>query len=374
MGLVALRANDLCSYQGAIEARGVIPSLLIVDDEPAARRLAGRILRTRYDLAYAGDVAEARQVLARSAVELLVCDINLPGASGLELAEHVRSERPDIGIVLVTGYDDPALAERAFESGVYGYLVKPYRSGDLLITVAGALRRRALEQEARAYRLGLERSLAEKAGETSRMARLLESSAESLERSRLEIAHRLGMAVKLRDGVTGDHIQRLSVYSELLARVLGLEEEMVERIGPAALMHDIGKIAIPDRILLKPGPLTAEERREMQRHPDIGREMLSGSEAPLLKLAATVAWTHHEKWDGTGYPRGISGEQIPIGGRIVAVADVYDALTRDRPYRSAVSEEEALGIMHEGRGSHFDPEVLDAFASTLPVGDGSTNG
>src|SRR4051812_7525246 len=158
----------------------MIPSLLIVDDEPAARRLAGRILRTRYDLAYAANAAEARQLLARSPVELLLCDVNLPGEPGSELPESLSSEFPDVAVVLTTDYDDPALAERAFEHGVFGYLLKPYRSGDLLVTVAGALRRRRLEQEARAYRVGLERSHAERVGDASRMVRMLESSEESL--------------------------------------------------------------------------------------------------------------------------------------------------------------------------------------------------
>src|SRR5205823_8184418 len=136
--------------------------------------------------------------------------------------------------------------------------------------------------------------LADQMGEATRIERLLETSEERLERARLEMAHRLGMAVELRDGVTGDHIQRLSVYCELLARALSLEERLIERIGPAALMHDVGKIAIPDRILLKPGPLTPSERAEMERHAEIGREMLSGSEAPLLRLAESIAWTHRE--------------------------------------------------------------------------------
>jgi putative two-component system response regulator len=332
----------------------VNPLLLVVDDEPAAQRLAGRILRGPYALEFASNNSEARALLDRWSFELILCDINMPGESGLQLTQEMATERPDLAVVLVTGVDDPQLAEASFERGAYGYLVKPYRPGDLLITVAGALRRRALEAEARAYRLRLERNLADKMGEATR----------------LEMAHRLGMAVELRDGVTGEHIQRLSRYCELLARALQLETNLVERIGPAALMHDVGKIAIPDRILLKPGPLTPGEREEIQRHPDIGRQMLSGSEAPLLKLAESIAWTHHEKWDGSGYPRGLRDDEIPIGGRIAAVADVYDALTRDRPYRAAMPEDEALEVMLEARGRHFDPEILDVFIHTLPVRQG----
>jgi len=139
------------------------------------------------------------------------------------------------------------------------------------------------------------------------------------------------------------------------------------RIGPAALMHDVGKIGVSDRVLLKPGPLTSAERREMERHPDVGRDILSGSEAPLLQLAEVIAWTHHEKVDGSGYPRGLRGDEIPLAGRITAVADVFDALTRDRPYRAAMPVESALRIMVDGRGSHFDADVLDAFLASVPV-------
>ena len=183
----------------------------------------------------------------------------------------------------------------------------------------------------------------------------------SLRRSHEETIRRLSRAAEFRDDETGAHIERMSHYCELIAARLGLEPELRERLRIASPMHDVGKIGVADAILLKPGPLDADQRAEMQRHPDIGYGILAGSGAELLDLAATIAWTHHEHFDGSGYPRGLAGEEIPLEGRIAAVADVFDALTSDRVYRAAFSCDEAFVIMRAERGSQFDPCVLDAF-------------
>jgi cyclic di-GMP phosphodiesterase len=345
------------------------PSLLVLDDEAAARSVAGRILEPHYDTQFAADTQEARGKLISGLVDLVLCDINLPGESGMDLIESLLAHEEDaLAVVVVTGEDSPELAERAFELGAYGYLVKPYRRGDLLITVSNALRRHRLEQQARAYRRELEHDVAVKGLETERMRMTLRRAEQSLERSRIETVHRLSLAVEMRDQVTADHVVRMGAYCEELCRRLEIEQEMCDLIAPAATMHDIGKIGISDSILLKKGgPLTEDEREEMQRHVEIGREILHGSESPILQLAESVAWTHHEKVDGSGYPRGLRGEEIPIEGRVAAVADVFDAITRDRPYREAMSLPDAVAFMAEGRGTHFDPEILDAFMSELPA-------
>jgi cyclic di-GMP phosphodiesterase len=342
-------------------------SLLIVEDEPAGRAIAGRILQSHYDVDFAADTTEARGKLLSGLVDLLLCDIHLPGESGMELVQTVLC-RPDdeVAVVMITGEDSPELADRAFELGAYGYLVKPYRRGDLLITVSNALRRRELELQGRAYQRELEQDVMMRGLETERVRQRLRRSEQSLERSRLETVHRLAMAVELRDQVTGHHLSRMGTYCEELSRRLGLPEDMCESIEVAAQMHDVGKIAVPDHILLKVGPLTDEERTQMQTHAEIGRQMLHGSESPLLQLAESIAWTHHEKLDGSGYPRGLKGAEIPIEGRIAAVADVFDALTRDRPYRKAMSVPDAVDLLLEGRGSHFDPRVLDGFLAGTP--------
>jgi putative two-component system response regulator len=341
--------------------------ILVVEDDALARTLAGRILEDRYEVDFAADAHEARGKLIGGLVDLLLCDIFLPGENGMDLVETVLAREDRIAVVMVTGSDDPALVDRAFELGAYGYLVKPYRSGDLLITVSNALRRRQLEIDARAHKLHLEQEVIAKGLEAERFRQLLRHSEESLEASRLETVHKLGLAVEMRDQVTGHHLSRMGVYCEEIARRLELAGRTCESIALAAQMHDIGKIAVPDNILLKEGPLTAEEREQMQTHAEIGRKILQGSESPLLQLAESIAGTHHEKFDGSGYPRGLSGEEIPIEGRIAAVADVFDALTRDRPYRRAMPMAEAAAIMAAGRDSHFDAHVLDVFMSEVPV-------
>ncbi|MFT4048476.1 MAG: HD domain-containing protein [Solirubrobacterales bacterium] len=193
----------------------------------------------------------------------------------------------------------------------------------------------------------------------------LERSENALTHSQTETIMRLSMAVETRDQETGDHIERMGRYCQLLAQKIGWSDERCELLRVASPLHDVGKIAIPDAILLKPGALTPEERDEMEKHAEIGHEILAGSDSPLLDLAARIALSHHEQWDGSGYPNGLKGEEIPVEGRIAAIADVFDALTSDRIYRPAMTVERALAIMSEGRGSHFDPELLDVFFDSI---------
>jgi putative two-component system response regulator len=351
----------------ALRARGIRARLLIVEDDLLARTLASEILRPHYDVDLAENAQEARAKLIGGFPDLLLCDIYMPGESGLDLAEWVLSkEGNEVAVVMVSGADGTETVERALELGAYGYLVKPYRRGDLLITVSSALRRRQAELRARSYLHELEQDVISRSLETERMRQLLRRSEESLERSRLETVHKLSLAVEMRDQVTGHHLSRMGAYCEQLAERLELEDEIRETIALAAQMHDIGKIAIPDNILLKPGPLTQTERITMETHAEIGRQILHGSESPLLQLAESIAWTHHEKFDGSGYPRRLGGDHIPIEGRVATVADVFDALTRDRPYRRAMPLDEATAVMAEGRESHFDPDVLDAFMAEIP--------
>jgi cyclic di-GMP phosphodiesterase len=336
--------------------------LLIVDDDPAERSVAGQVLGRDYELEFASDATEARGKLISGLVDLLLCDIHLPGESGMDLIRWLLArDEEDLAVIAVAEEDSPQLAAEVFEVGAYGYLVKPCRDGELRITVDGALRRRALDRRTRDHQRGLERDVIMKGLEAERMRQLLQSSEEQLERSRFETVHKLSLAVELRDQVSGRELSRMGGYCEDLARRLGLDDEICDRIGVAAQMHDIGKIAVSDSILLKDGPLTDDERAQMEMHTEIGRRILQGSESPVLQLAEAIAWTHHEKFDGTGYPRGLSGDLIPIEGRIAAVADVFDSLTRARPYRPAVPLPEAMEMMADGRGGHFDPDVLDAF-------------
>jgi putative two-component system response regulator len=332
--------------------------VLVVEDDDQTRAVLGRILE-RAGHAWVGAQAadEARRRLGECEFALLVTDMSMPGESGLKLVEHALAEYPETAAIMVTGMDDPKLARAAVELGAYGYIMKPFTASEVTIAVANALRRRRLEIENRAYREALEEIV------RARTA-ALERSARQLKLTREQTVRRLSRAVEYRDEETGGHTERMSRYCAVLAQRAGLDAESIRMASP---MHDVGKVAIPDYILLKPGELDPDERREMQRHTEIGRELLSGSGSALLELAATIAWTHHERFDGTGYPRGLAGSAIPIEGRAAAIADVFDALTSDRPYRRAFSVEAALQMMREERGRHFDPELLDLFLDAIDV-------
>jgi putative two-component system response regulator len=207
--------------------------------------------------------------------------------------------------------------------------------------------------------------LRELEGEVQQSSSQLHRALSELEIAQAETVRRLSMAVEFRDEDTGAHIERIGRFSRLLAEQAGREAEFCERLSHAAPLHDVGKVAIPDAILLKPGPLTPEERAIVETHAEEGHRLLRGSSSRILDLAASIALSHHEKWDGSGYPRGLAGEEIPVEGRIVAIADVFDALTSDRVYRRAFSVEQAVAMMREQRGSHFDPILLDAFLEVL---------
>lgn len=331
--------------------------VLIVDDEAQVRRLMGRILSgDGYRCALAGSVSEARELLEAERFQLAICDISLGAASGLDLAAEIRASSPDTAILMATAKNEPALAALATGIGAYGYMVKPFTADELRIDVANALYRRQLEAENRRHREQLSAIVFERTAE-------LRSTVAELEGSRRETIHRLSKAVETRDTETGSHIERIGELAAAIGQRLGLDSTQVELLRIASPMHDVGKIGVSDRILRKPGKLSEDEWREMQRHTEIGYEILSGSETEPLDLAAEIALTHHERMDGSGYPRGLGDDEIPLEGRIAAAADVFDALITNRVYRPAFGVEEAIEIMREGRGSQFDPEPLDALLS-----------
>jgi putative two-component system response regulator len=312
--------------------------ILIVDDDAENLRLLGRILeRSGYRCTKTLDPGLARAALGIAPFDLIVCDVNLPGESGLDLIADVLPVYRHMAAVMVSGLNDVALANRALASGAYGYIVKPFTPNDVLMGVLGALshRRRALDAD------------------------------ERVSAAHEETIRRLSIAVEARDHETSAHVSQMSAYSYQLARELGLAPERCTLIRTASVMHDIGKIGVPDRILLKPGALDDDERAEMQEHAELGYRIMAGSSAELLQLAATIAWTHHERFDGSGYPRGLAGNAIPLEGRVAAVADVFDALTRDRVYRPRVPRSEAIDMIRESRGSHFDSDIADAFLGML---------
>jgi putative two-component system response regulator len=294
----------------------------------------------------------------------------MPGESGIELLAHIRSDQPDAAVVMVTGEDDMGLAMTAIEQGAFGYLVKPVGAGELLINVANALHRRTLELEGRRLMRALRTSAAEREAQLQEAMADLHRSESKVWMSQAETIFRLARVVEFRDEETGHHLQRMSAYCETLAHALGLAADYAEQLRLASQLHDVGKVAVPDTILLKRGKLTAEEFDVIKTHAEIGYKMLAGSTSEVVQLGARIARSHHERWDGGGYPSGLAGEEIPAEGRIAALADVFDALTSDRVYRPAFPLRTAVEMMREQRGAHFDPHMLDAFMDTLPELEG----
>jgi putative two-component system response regulator len=327
--------------------------ILIVDDEPTITRLvAQRLAGKGYACATCVSAAQAIELIGAGEFVLVISDINMPGMSGIELLASVKRSRPEIAFIMLTGIDDHATAVRSLELGAFGYIVKPFEANELYINVSNALRRRELELERDQYEERLERDVRARTAE--------------IRDTQEQIIMRLVTASGFRDEETGAHIRRLGEYAAVLARAFGWDGRACEEIRLAAPMHDIGKMGVADAILKKPGKLSPEEFDQMKEHTTIGARILEGAQIPLLELARHIALNHHEKWAGGGYPAGLSGEAIPFSARIVAVCDVYDALVNDRVYRRAIAEDEALAIMREGRGSHFDPRVFDLFLEKLP--------
>jgi putative two-component system response regulator len=342
--------------------------VLVVDDEPQVQQVIKRILeRHGFECELAASAEEARKSLKADGkrFQLMLCDVNMPGESGLDLLRDALVDHPEVAALMVTGADDPSLAESAIELGAFGYLTKPFRPNELMINIVNALHRRRLEIENRAHREMLENAVENRTAALSDAVSRLQSSEKELRMHQEETVRRLSSMAELRDLETGRHLERMSSYCALISERFDFDRERVELMRIASPMHDVGKIGIPDNILLKPATLSPEEREIMQRHTEIGYRILSGSEAELLTLAAILAWTHHERFDGSGYPRGIRSDKIPLEGRIAAVADVFDALTTDRIYRPAFGLEQAIEMMREQRGAHFDPDVLDCFFDAM---------
>jgi putative two-component system response regulator len=342
-------------------------SVLLVDDEEAMVRVLVRILKGAgyQDLVTASSDQDARRLLATKKIDLVVTDMQMPGGSGLGLLNHIHETMPGTATLMVTGEDDAKLADRALSLGAYGYIIKPFRRNEVVIGVSNALRRRNLELENQDHRDHLEEIVRARTDDLWQTIVKLELSEKVVRASRAETIERLAVAGEYHDEETGFHVERMSRYCQVLAHACG-HDNLHETIREASSLHDVGKIGVPDSILLKPGPLLPGERAAMQEHAAIGYGILKDSESPLLKLAAEIALTHHEKVDGTGYPNGVIGSAIPIAGRIAAIADVFDALTSNRVYRRAFPLVKAVEMMKREAEAHFDTDLLSVFWKVLP--------
>lgn len=341
--------------------------LLIVDDEPFNRDLLeGLSELLGYESAVAASGAEALERLGPD-IDLVLLDGMMPAMDGFEVARRMR-EHPtwgDTPIVMVTALSSKEDRLRAVQAGANDFITKPVDRTELRVRVASLLKMKAAQDALKRHREELEVMVAERTVDLRRALQDVVVEQEKTHRAHLDTIQRLALAAEYRDGHTAAHIHRVAHYCVVLARALGLPSDQVETIHLASPMHDVGKLGIPDAILLKPGALTELERAVMQEHARIGARILSDSESTLLQAGEVIALSHHEKWDGSGYPNGLAGEAIPIEGRICAVADVFDALTSRRPYKEAFPNAEAYEIMRSGRGSHFDAQILELFFANL---------
>ncbi|XQE65495.1 HD domain-containing phosphohydrolase [Pseudomonas sp. P3C3] len=312
------------------------PQLLVVDDEPANLQVLRHILQEDYRLLFAKDGAKALELAAREKPELILLDVMMPGMTGYGVCAQLKATpaTSTIPVIFVTALADVEDEAQGFAVGAVDYITKP---------VSPAIVKARVRTHLSLVRV------------------------EELRETRLQIVQRLGLAAEYKDNETGLHVIRMSHYSRVLALAAGFSEAQAEELLNAAPMHDVGKIGIPDAVLRKPGKLDGEEWEVMKQHAQIGADIIGEHPSGLLRMAREIALNHHEKWDGSGYPRGISGAEIPVEARIIAIADVFDALTSERPYKKAWPVEEAVQLLREQSGRHFDPELVELFLGQLPA-------
>lgn len=334
-------------------------TILIVDDDEDNLFLMSRMLR-QYGcerLALVSDPYQAKAECLKLQPDLMIVDYRLPPTNGFEVISSIWASvelaaRPPV--VMLTGSATESIRKEAFDLGVSDFLYKDFDTTELLIRVRNVLRTSRLHRQVQRQRDWLEE-----------MVRI---RTRELEEARREILERLALAAEFRDDQTGEHTRRVGGLSARIAQAMSQPKAFVEAIASAALLHDLGKIGVPDSILLKPGRLTPTEFSHIRAHPGIGASILTGCTEPVLAMAREIALTHHERWDGKGYPQGLAGEEIPLSGRIVAIADAYDAMTSARPYKAPLPVQEAVDEVERSASSHFDPRVVKAFL-TIPQSD-----
>jgi len=330
--------------------------ILIVEDQQVNILLLKQMLvRNGYNnIETVIDSRQAVEIYKEYQPDILLLDLIMPHINGFQIMAELQKLREDsyLPILVLTALTDQESRIKALQLGAKDFINKPFDQMEVLVRIQNMLEVKMLHNALRNQNQVLEKKIRERTNE--------------LQETQLEIVHRLGRAAEYRDNETGLHIVRMSIYAALLAREAGLSEEESELIMHAAPMHDIGKIGVPDHILLKPGALSEEDWDTMRKHPEIGAELLGGSNSRLLQMAGEIALNHQEKWDGSGYPKGLKGEEIPIESRIITIVDVFDALTSDRPYKDAWSVEQAVTEIENGAGSHFDPTLVDKFKKILP--------
>ncbi|MGO8971761.1 MAG: HD domain-containing phosphohydrolase [Myxococcaceae bacterium] len=336
-----------------VETLAAPTRILIVDDDASVRDVISVLLQEEgYECRTAAGAEEALDIAAQEAPPLVISDMKMPGRDGIWLLEAFRERHPETAVVMLTGYGDTEAAVDCLRRGAVDYLLKPPKLTDLIRAIERALAKRRIELARKRYQKKLERKVRDRTAE-------LRSAFKDIAQTYQNTLLALVAALDAREHETSDHSQRVVKYTTAIAERLSMHGPELEELGRGALLHDVGKIGVPDAVLLKPGKLTPDEWGEMRKHPDIGYQMIQS--IPFLATPATIVLSHQERFDGGGYPRRLRGEEIHIGARIFAVADTLDAMTSDRPYRKATSFENAMAEVQRCAGSQFDPEVVRAF-------------
>ena len=327
--------------------------ILVVDDEEAIREVVSTLLEAQgYQVTIASNGRMGLEKFQADPHDLVLSDIVMPEMDGLKLLERVRANNKDVPVIMVTAMHDISIALQAIRAGAYDYILKPFEKDQLYLSVRRALEHRRLVLENRTYQRDLERLVAERTGQLS-------LALQELEQSYDYTLEALGGALDAKDAETEGHCQRVTAFTIMMAKAMKVDKASLRHIARGAFLHDIGKMGVPDQILRKAGPLTADEREIMRKHCDIGYAVLA--RIPFLREAAEIVLTHQECFDGSGYPRGLKGEGIPLGSRIFAVADTLDAMVSDRPYRKAQTVTAAREEIQKFAGTQFDPKVVEVF-------------
>lgn len=344
--------KDEINHKLLIEAK-----ILIIDDNPVNILLLEKMLKISgyksENIITTTDSREAISLYSSNIPDIILLDLQMPYLNGFQILEKLNeiTEEEYLAVIVITAQNDKENHLKALQMGARDFIGKPFDHAEVSMRITNILEMKMMHKKVKDYSAVLEVKVTERTKE--------------LEDLQLDLINRLLMAAEFRDNDTGTHIKRIGLYSQLLAEKLGMPQEYCNLIKYSSMMHDIGKIAIPDNILLKSGKLNHEEWQKMKTHAEKGAEILRGSKYEILQMGEEIAMTHHEKWDGSGYPKGLSGEEIPLSGRITAVCDVFDALNSRRPYKEAWDSESSVEEIKKERNRHFDPKLVDIFLENI---------